>query len=447
MAKIIEMPKLSDTMTSGTLVNWLKKEGEKVSSGDILAEVETDKATMELESFSNGVLLKQFVKAGSEVQVGAPICAVGEKGEKVEAPASSGGSGGSDKKTESSETQTEEKPAREEKAEEGKTDKKDSDSKAKAAAREETPEPAPTSSSSEGRLKSSPLARRIAADKGVTLEGLSGTGPGGRIVKADVLSASEAPAKPAPQSARAPSAVPLGNSIAEEGDLPVSKMRSVIAQRLLESKTQIPHFYLEVEVDAEPLLKLRSQINNALGEVEPTKGGIKLSVNDFVLKACAEALRRVPAVNTSWQGDTVRQHGNVHLSFAVAIDDGLVTPVIRDCHTKGIRDISIEAKGLAKRARDRKLTPNEMSGGTFCISNMGMLGIDRFCAIINPPNTAILAVGSTVKKPVVKNDQIVIGQRMSLTLSADHRVVDGAVGAAFLAALKSILENPATILV
>lgn len=425
-------------MTSGTLINWLKKEGEQVSSGDVLAEVETDKATMELESFSDGVLLKQFVQAGSEVQVGAPICAVGEKGEKVDAPAASGDSA---KEAQSDKSKKEDEPAKEEKAGDEKADKQSEDKQEKAL------EASAPSGSSEGRLKSSPLARRIAAEKGVSLEGISGTGPGGRIVKADVLSAAEAPAKPAAKSAPAPSAVPLGNSIAEEGDLPVSKMRSVIAQRLLESKTQIPHFYLEVEVDVEPLLKLRSQINSALSEVDPTKGGIKLSVNDFVLKACAEALRRVPAVNTSWQGDSIRQHGNVHLSFAVAIDDGLVTPVIRDCHVKGIRDISIEAKALAKRARDRKLTPNEMSGGTFCISNMGMMGIDRFCAIINPPNTAILAVGSTVKKPVVKNDQIVIGQRMSLTLSADHRVVDGAVGAAFLTALKSILESPATILV
>lgn len=441
MAKFIEMPKLSDTMTSGTLINWLKKEGDKVSSGDILAEVETDKATMELESFDNGILLKQFVQAGSEVEVGAPICAIGEKGEKVEAPAGSAkpAAAKEEKAAESTKQEASAAPAKEQAQPEVATPS--------APAASEATKPA--ASDSGERLKSSPLARRIAAEKGISLGEISGTGPGGRIVKADVVgyTPSSSGSKPAAAPAASVTAVPLGSTIAEDADLPVSKMRGVIAQRLLESKTQIPHFYLEVEVDAEPLLKLRSQINNALGEVEPARGGIKLSVNDFVLKACAEALRRVPAVNTSWQGNTIRQHGQVHLSFAVAIDEGLVTPVIRDCHVKGIREISIEAKGLAKRARDRKLTPNEMTGGTFCISNMGMMGIDRFCAIINPPNTAILAVGSTVKKPVVKNDQIVIGQRMSLTLSADHRVVDGSVAAAFLTALKSILENPATILV
>lgn len=442
MAKFIEMPKLSDTMTSGTLINWLKKEGDKVSSGDILAEVETDKATMELESFDNGILLKQFVQAGSEVEVGAPICAIGEKGEKVEAPTGSAqpAAAQEEKAAESTKQDVAAAPAKEQAQPEVTTPE--------APAAHEAAKPAPNDSGE--RLKSSPLARRIAAEKGISLGDISGTGPGGRIVKADVVSYSPSSSSSS-KSTSAPTAsvtaVPLGSTIAEDADLPVSKMRGVIAQRLLESKTQIPHFYLEVEVDAEPLLKLRSQINNALGEVEPSRGGIKLSVNDFVLKACAEALRRVPAVNTSWQGNTIRQHGQVHLSFAVAIDEGLVTPVIRDCHVKGIREISIEAKALAKRARDRKLTPNEMTGGTFCISNMGMMGIDRFCAIINPPNTAILAVGSTVKKPVVKNDQIVIGQRMSLTLSADHRVVDGSVAAAFLTALKSILENPATILV
>jgi pyruvate dehydrogenase E2 component (dihydrolipoamide acetyltransferase) len=219
-------------------------------------------------------------------------------------------------------------------------------------------------------------------------------------------------------------------------------MRGIIAKRLVESKTQIPHFYLEIEVDAGPLLELRQQLNTAL-----EKDGVKLSVNDFILKACAEALRRVPAVNCSWEGAAVRQHSAAHVSFAVAIEDGLITPVVRDAHLKTVFAISAEAKSLAKRAKDKKLAPNDFTGGTFCVSNLGMMGIDRFSAIINPPNAAILAVGTTAKKPVVKDDQIVVGQRMSLTLSTDHRVVDGAVGAKFLAALKLLLESPALLLI
>jgi pyruvate dehydrogenase E2 component (dihydrolipoamide acetyltransferase) len=218
-------------------------------------------------------------------------------------------------------------------------------------------------------------------------------------------------------------------------------MRGAIARRLVESKTQIPHFYLEIDVDAGPLLDLRTQLNSAL-----EKEGVKLSVNDFVLKASAEALRRVPAVNCSWEGTAIRHHPGAHVSFAVAIEDGLITPVIRDAQLKTIFAISSEAKALGKRAKDRKLTPAEYTGGTFCVSNLGMMGIDRFSAIINPPNAAILAVGTTVKKPVVKDDQIVVGQRMTLTLSADHRVVDGAVGATFLAALRDLLERPALLL-
>ena len=222
----------------------------------------------------------------------------------------------------------------------------------------------------------------------------------------------------------------------------VSNVRATIARRLVESKTQIPHFYLEIEIDAEPLLELRTQLNTAL-----EKEGVKLSVNDFVLKASAEALRRVPAVNCSWEGAAVRQHPAAHVSFAVAIDDGLITPVIRDAHLKTLFAISTEAKALGKRAREKKLAPAEFTGGTFCVSNLGMMGIESFSAIINPPNAAILAVGTTVRKPVVKGDLIAIGQRMTLTLSVDHRVVDGAVGATFLAALRDLLEKPALLLI
>ncbi len=298
-------------------------------------------------------------------------------------------------------------------------------------------------------MKISPLARKLAAEKNINPASITGSGPGGRIVRADVLAAGSG-AKPAAAGAKSPA--PAGPSLLAKGPVqeekvtPVSNMRGIIAKRLLESKTTIPHFYLDIEVDAGPLLELRAQLNSAL-----EKDGVKLSVNDFILKASAEALRRVPAVNCSWEvapsgQASVRAHGAAHVSFAVAIEDGLITPVIRDTHLKTLFAISTEAKALGKRAKEKKLAPAEFTGGTFCVSNLGMMGIDRFCAIINPPNAAILAVGTTVKKAVVKDDQIVIGQRMTLTLSVDHRVVDGAVGASYLAALKDLVEKPALLL-
>jgi pyruvate dehydrogenase E2 component (dihydrolipoamide acetyltransferase) len=425
MANIIEMPKLSDTMTVGTLIKWLKKEGDAVKSGDMLAEVETDKATMELESFFDGTLLAIYVKAGSQVPLGAALCAIGKPGEKVDAPATEAATAPAATPAAAPAPQATSAPATQ-------------------AAPAPAPAPPPSAPASApapetgGRVRISPLARKLAAEKGVSTAGLAGTGPGGRIVRADILSA------PAKGSAPAAAKAPLGSKgpIQEDKVVPVSNMRATIARRLLESKTQIPHFYLEIEVDAGPLLEMRAQLNSAL-----EKEGVKLSVNDFVLKACAEALRRVPAVNCSWEGAAVRQHPAAHVSFAVAIDDGLITPVIRDAHLKTIFTISTEAKALGKRAKEKKLSPAEFTGGTFCVSNLGMMGIDRFSAIINPPNAAILAVGTTVKVPVVKDGQIVIGQRMALTLSADHRVVDGAVGATFLAALRDLLEKPALLLI
>jgi pyruvate dehydrogenase E2 component (dihydrolipoamide acetyltransferase) len=420
MANIIEMPKLSDTMTVGTLVKWLKKEGDAVKSGDMLAEVETDKATMELESFFDGTLLAVFVKAGSQVPLGAALCAIGKPGEKVDAPAP--------KAEPAAAPAPQAAPA---------------PAPAPAAAPAApvpapAPAPAPEPVKASGRIRVSPLARKLAAEKGVSLESLKGSGPGGRILRSDVL---RGPSKAAPAAAASFAVTSAKEPIQEEKLVPVSNMRGTIARRLLESKTQIPHFYLDIEVDAGPLLELRAQLNAAL-----EKDGVKLSVNDFVLKAAADALRRVPAVNCSWEGTAVRQHPAAHVSFAVAIEDGLITPVVRDAHLKSLFAISAEAKSLGKRAKEKKLAPAEFTGGTFCVSNLGMMGIDRFCAIINPPNAAILAVGTTVKKPVVKNDQIVIGQRMTLTLSADHRVVDGAVGATYLAALKDLLEKPALLL-
>jgi pyruvate dehydrogenase E2 component (dihydrolipoamide acetyltransferase) len=435
MAQIIDMPKLSDTMTVGTLVKWLKKEGDAVKSGTMLAEIETDKATMELECFFDGSLLRIYAPAGSQIAVGAPLCAVGKPGEivpDVPAPVAP-------------------KPVLKDDAKPAATA---STEYAKLPAPSPVvlpaahPEVPPTPGQ---RVKISPLAKKLAAEKGVDPARVKGSGPGGRIVRTDVIAAasgatsqvSTSKSQSASGSTFAPTASLLAKGpIQEDKVVPVSNIRGIIAKRLVESKTQIPHFYLEIEVDAGPLLELRQQLNTAL-----EKEGVKLSVNDFILKGCADALRRVPAVNCSWEGTGVRQHSAAHVSFAVAIEEGLITPVVRDAHLKTVFAISSEAKSLAKRAKDKKLAPNDFTGGTFCVSNLGMMGIDRFSAIINPPNAAILAVGTTVKKPVVKNDQIVVGQRMSLTLSTDHRVVDGAIGARFLAALKLLLESPALLLI
>ncbi len=439
MPDIIDMPKLSDTMTVGTLVKWLRKEGDAVKVGDMLAEVETDKATMELESFFTGTLIKIYAPAGSQVAIGAPLCAIGKAGEA--APDIGAGS-----------------------------------APAPAAPKSAAPAPAPVAAApapapvapvpvaatpvaqpstfsaqpaAEGRLKISPLAKKIAADQKIDASRLTGSGPHGRIVKADVLAAAANPAllsKPAAASAQ-PSAF-TGGSVSSKGPIqqdrtvPVSTMRAVIAKRMVESTTTIPYIYLDIEIDAEPLLAIRTQLNTGL-----EKEGVKLSVNDFVLKACAEALRRVPAVNSSWEGNQIRYHGAAHVAFAVALEDGLITPVVRDCHAKSVFQISTEAKALGKKAKDKKLAPNDYTGGTFCVSNLGMMGIPKFTAIINPPNSAILAVGTTVAKPVIKNGAIVPGQTMTVTLSADHRVFDGAVAAQYLGALKDLLEKPALLLV
>jgi pyruvate dehydrogenase E2 component (dihydrolipoamide acetyltransferase) len=410
MAKDITMPLLSPSMTDGTLVKWLKKEGDTVKSGEVIAEVETDKATMDLEAFDSGVLRKILVPEGTKVPVQARIAIIGTKDEKIDESAPSAPV-----------------PAA------APAEKKEEASKPAAAA----PAPAPAPASSD-RVKASPLAKKVAADKGVALASLTGTGPGGRIVKSDVLNA--------PANGHAPTggSIYARGPVAKEGSTKLTTMRSVIAKRLLESKTTIPHFYLEIEVDAKPMLDLRVQLNDSLGKLKPP---VKISLNDLVLKAAAEAVRRVPAVNASFEGDSVRQFGDVQLSFAVAIPDGLITPIIKEAQNKTLIQISGEAKALAGKAKDGKLKPEEFQGGTFTVSNLGMLGIDSFCAIINPPQVAILAVGNIVKKPVVDaNDAIVVGHRQSFTLSCDHRVVDGAVGAAFLKELRELIEKPALLL-
>ena len=470
MAQIIEMPKLSDTMTVGTVAKWLVAEGAVVKTGDMLAEVETDKATMELESFFDGTLLKIFAPAGSQVAIGAALCAVGKPGEVVDAPASAptpkpAAPAPAPAPAPSPVAKPQDEPRRSSQSEGGPIPRSTPAVPAVVAVAA-APATVPSVSSSQpsalspqlsvDRLRISPLAKKIAADQKIDATRLTGSGPHSRIVKADVLAAA---ANPALLKAIAASGSGLstlssqlsafaGGQPARSGPLqadrtvPASNMRATIARRLLEAKTTIPHFYVEIEIDAEPLLAIRAQLNSGL-EAQ----GVKLSVNDFILKGCAEALRRVPAVNASWIGTGIQYHGAAHVSFAVAIDDGLITPVIRDTHAKTVFQISAEAKPLGKRAKEKKLKPDEFTGGTFCVSNLGMMGVARFSAIINPPNAAILAVGTTVTKPVVKNGQIAIGQTMSLTLSCDHRVVDGALAAQYLAALKDLLEKPVLLVV
>lgn len=428
MATIIDMPKLSDTMTVGTLLSWQKKVGDTVEVGDVIAEVETDKATMELECFEDGVILATYINEGDEVAIGSPVCAVGGEGETAPDSASS-------KKSAPSNNDVEQAPS------------------------PATMDSAPDQQTNSGgvpteRIKASPLAKKIAQEEKIPLENITGTGPNNRIVKKDVIQAlSEKASQPtAPLTSPTPSAKATSSgatqSFTEERNISVTNLRATIARRLVESKTQLPHFYLEMEVDAAPLLKLRTNLNHSLTQLPPEKGGIKFTVNDFILKASVEAIRRVPAINQSWMGAVIRQHGSIHLAFGVAIDQGLLTPVIRDAHNKSLREISAEAKTLAEKARNRKLTPEEMTGSTFTVTNLGMFGINHFYGIINPPNAAILSVGATIKKPVVnEKDEIVIAQRMSLGLSGDHRVIDGVAGAEFLSALKEVIETPGLMLV
>jgi pyruvate dehydrogenase E2 component (dihydrolipoamide acetyltransferase) len=427
MAEIIDMPKLSDTMSVGTLVKWNIKEGQLVAFGDILAEVETDKATMELSCTVPGTILKIYAPSGTQLPVGAPICAIGKKGEVAPEPSAA---------------PAPKAPATAVPAIPEKTD-------VSCVPAAPASSGAPSAQSDASRTKASPYAKRMAEKAALNVATLAGSGPGGRVVGRDVAAAASAPVASAPSGpinvAVAPPAD--GKGIQPDADVPVGGMRQTIARRLLESKITVPHFYLEVEVDAAPLMAMRESLNKRLAEAGG-EGAIKLSVNDFILKASAEALRRVPAVNASWAGTSIRTHGAVHLSFGVALEDGLVTPVIRDAHAKTLKDIAVEAKALIGKARAKKLTPNEMSGSTFTVTNLGMYGVTGFFGIINVPNAAILSVGATIKKPVVDaHDRLVIGHRMVIGLSGDHRVVDGANAAQFLQALKQLLEEPALMLI
>jgi pyruvate dehydrogenase E2 component (dihydrolipoamide acetyltransferase) len=407
----VEMPKLSDTMTEGTVVKWRKVVGDTVSAGDIIAEIETDKAVMELEAFDGGTLKEIYVDEGGKARIGQKLALLLVSGESL--------------------PQRDSKANKPHQTTSPDTNRKQADSsKAKAGILKSV---SPTALD---RMKASPLAKKIARAKGLGLSSIQGSGPGGRIVARDVESASATPVV-------VPAPVPV---IPSQGDrrIPLSGMRKIIAERLFVSKTQIPHFYLNIEVDADELVRLRSQLNEHLEK----SGQGKLTFNDFILKAVVVAATNVPRVNASFAGDAVIEYADIHLSVAVAIEDGLVTPVIRQAQKKSLFEISETVKDLATRARTKKLKPEEYQGGTLTVSNLGSYGIENFLAVINPPQVVILSIGAIVKKPVVNaQGQIVSGHRLAIGLSADHRVVDGAIGAQFLAELRRWLEKPAGLLI
>jgi pyruvate dehydrogenase E2 component (dihydrolipoamide acetyltransferase) len=448
MAIEIFMPALSPTMEKGTLAKWLVKEGDKVESGDVIAEIETDKATMEVESIDDGTVAKILVEEGTDdVPVGKIIAMLAEEGEDasdIEAPAESKKAAAAP----TTESTDKEEPS-------SKIAKSDTPSTMlslltalKAGQTEEV-----SASDISARVKASPLAKRIAAQEGLDLKAVDGTGPNGRIVKRDVEAAMEkgtgkaeaaAPAKDAPKAAAAaPSAAP---EYGPHDNIPyreerLSNMRKTIARRLTESKQHVPHFYLTIDCELDNLLAQRKVLNEKLAD-----SGVKLSVNDFIIRATALALKKVPAANVQFAGDKMYWYERADISVAVAIEGGLVTPVVRGADAMGLADISKSVKDLATRARDGKLTPEDYAGGTFSISNLGMYGIKEFGAVINPPQGAILAVGAGEQRPVVKDGALAVATVMSCTMSCDHRAVDGAVGAEFLAAFKSYIEDPITML-
>jgi pyruvate dehydrogenase E2 component (dihydrolipoamide acetyltransferase) len=429
MSVNIEMPKLSDTMTEGTLIKWHKQVGDSVEIGDILAEIETDKATMEMEAFDDGVITEILIQEGEKAPIGGVLAVLNGDSEATHTPAPQAAA------------------------------------VVPASIAPATMPAATTLSASGDRIKASPLARKIAADLGVDLSTVTGSGPAGRIVKNDIQATAAAAARPAAPSSEAAAASALAASIkskaaapapvpaaapqaivptAKEGDeiIQLSSMRKIIASRLLTSKTTIPHFYLHVEVDAAPLMALRAQVNE---QAEKTHGN-KYSVNDFILKAVINVAETVPAINASFAGDHIVKYKHVGLSVAIAVEDGLVTPVIKQAESKSLLAISRAVKDFAVRAKDKKLKPDEFDGGTITVSNLGAWGIESFDAIVNPPQAAILSVGAAIEKPVVKNGQVMPGLRMNLGLSCDHRVVDGAVAAQFLSEVRKLIEQPALML-
>jgi pyruvate dehydrogenase E2 component (dihydrolipoamide acetyltransferase) len=450
----IQMPKLSDTMTEGTLVTWKKKKGEQVSTGDVIAEIETDKATMEWESPEDGVLTEIYVEEGGKVEVGQKIAFIGENGE--EAPAAEAKQEAAPQKEQPRAEPEAKQPAETEQpapAEEQAAETAPPQSDQQKPIRLDAPSttggaaaqpPVPQPSSDGSRVKASPLARRVAAEHGLDISQVKGSGPEGRVTEADVRTAMKS------QSAQLPAAAPQktkssGTAKPLEGArIHLTGMRKVIAQRLVESKGPVPHFYLNIEVDAGPLMSARAELK-AGGEGSDTA---KITVNDFILKASVDAAVKVPKVNASFDEDAIVQYQDVDLAVAVALEEGLITPVIRAAQSKSLREISEAMKDLAHRARNKRMKPEEFQGGTFTVSNLGGYGIDSFSAIINPPQGFILAVGAIIKQTVVDDcDNIGVGHRMAITMSCDHRVIDGALGADYLKELRRLLENPTLLLI
>lgn len=416
MATNVLMEALSPTMEEGRLVEWKKREGDTVATGDVLAEVETDKAVMDLVARAPGVMLKHLVPAGTTLAVGKIVGVIGKAGEEigaaaVPAPASTPATAGAAAPKAAPVTPV-------------------------AVAQPAAAAPAPTAAVTTGRIKASPLAKKIAADRGVDLARVQGSGPEGRVIARDLDQAAAAPAMPTASR-------PIAGEGASFTDVPLSQLRKTIAKRLAQSIGPVPTFYLTSEIDMERVWEAREALNagSAADRSEAGKAS-KISINDIIIKAVAAALRQHPACNAWWQDDRIRYWNDVHVSMAVAIEDGLITPVIRHADQKSLRQISAESRELAGRARERRLAPEEYTGGTFSVSNLGMFEIDQFTAVINPPEAGILAVGGTVQKPVVQDGQVVVRRRMRVTLSCDHRVIDGATGAAFLKTLKLMLENP-----
>jgi pyruvate dehydrogenase E2 component (dihydrolipoamide acetyltransferase) len=461
----VVMPKLSEAMETGKIIKWIKKEGDRINGGDILAEVETDKADVEMEAFGAGVLRKILVKEGDRAPVGALIAVIAEPNEDIASLVGSAGGGapapaapaasapaGNGKAARPAAVPPQ--PRGEDHATVEKTEPAARSAAGAAAARTpaatstretdaarqraKAPEPAGVGGGTSGRVKASPLARKVAAQSGVDLRLVHGSGPGGRIVRKDVEAAQMGTGAGVPQG-RVP-APSVGAAGPEFEDQPLSQMRAIIAKRMPLSKAPVPHFYVSSEVAMDRAWELREELNGLEGQP-------KISVNDFVVRACALALLQHPGVNASFQGESIRVHHRAHIGIAVALEEGLITPVLRDCHAKSLSQIAVESRDLAERARNRKLRAQEMSGATFSISNLGMYDVTEFSAIINPPEGAILAVGTVRKVPVVDDAGLGVGRRMMMTISCDHRVMDGAMGARFLQDVKRLLEEPLRLLV
>ena len=419
-AEVVLMPKMSDTMTDGVIAAWHKKVGDTVKSGELLAEVETDKATMEYESYNNGTLLYMGAEAGKSVPVNGVLAIIGEKDADWETLLSA-----HQAKSAGGSTQV--------------AEKKPEATQSTASSSGDTS----ADHSSNGRIKASPLAKKIAKDKGVDISKVQGSGEHGRIIKSDVenYKPATASAAGATKEEKSTPAITLPQVVGQESfeEIPVSQMRKVVAKRLSESMYTAPHFYVTMEINMDKAIEARKSIN----EISP----VKISFNDMVIKATAAAIRQNPEVNVSWLGDKIRKNHHINIGVAVAIKDGLVVPVIRFADNKSLSHIAVEVKELAQRAHDKKLKPNEMEGGTFAVSNLGMFGVEDFTAIINPPDSCILAIGGIKETAVVKNGQLVPGSVMKVTLSCDHRTVDGAVGAAFLKTFKGLMEDPVRILI